>query len=77
MGVWKKVGARSVQLSHIGWNFDSAGNPIGTFTLRETNTVAKDGASYSGNFDYKVYDLNGNLLFEATGTQSATRVTVN
>jgi hypothetical protein len=76
-GVWKKTGPRTVQLFHIGWNFDTSGNPIGTFTIQETNTVARGGATYQGTFDYKVYDVDGNLLFEATGTQAATRITVN
>ena len=77
VGVWKKRGARGVQLFHIGWNFDPSGNPIGTFTLEETNTVAKDGATYSGTFDFKIYDPDGNLQFEATGTLEATRITVD
>ena len=77
VGVWKKKGARGVQLFHIGWNFDPSGNPIGTFTLEETNTVAKDGATYSGTFDFKIYDPDGNLQFEATGTLEAARITVN
>lgn len=76
-GVWKKTGARSVQLFHIGWNFDPSGNPIGTFTLQENNTVAKGGATYTGTFDFKIYDVNGDMTFEATGTQDATRITVN
>jgi hypothetical protein len=76
-GVWKKTGPRTVQLFHIGWNFDASGNPIGTFTLEESNTVARGGATYQGTFDYKVYDPDGNMVFEASGTQTATRITVN
>lgn len=77
VGAWKKVGPRTVQLNHIGWNFDSAGNSIGTFTLNETNTVSRDGNTYTGTFDYKVFDPDGNLLYEATGTQTATRITAD
>lgn len=76
-GVWKKTGTRTVQLFHIGWNFDPSGNPIGTFTLQETNTVAVNGATYSGTFDFKIYDVDGNLTYEASGTNLATRITVN
>jgi hypothetical protein len=77
VGVWKKVGPRTVQLNHIGWNFDAAGNSIGTFTLNETNTVSWDGNTYTGTFDYKVYDTDGTPVYEATGTQTATRITVD
>jgi len=77
VGAWKQVGTRTVRLRHIGWNFDTAGNSIGTFTLAETNTVSSDGNSYSGNFDYKVYDTDGKVTYEATGTQSAPRISAN
>ena len=77
MGVWKKVGLRTVQLNHVGWAFDSNGNSIGTFTLAETNTVGSDGSTYTGTFDYKAYDVDGNLVQEITGTLAATRITVN
>lgn len=77
MGVWKKVGVRTVQLNHVGWNFDSNGIPNGTFTLTETNTVSTNGMSYHGSFDYKLFDANGNLIAEATGTLAATRITAN
>jgi len=76
-GVWKKTGPRSVRLFHIGWNFDGSGTPIGTFTIEESNKVARGGATYQGTFDFKVYDLDGNLVFETTGTQLANRITVN
>ena len=75
-GVWKQVGSRTVRLNHIGWNFDASGNPAGTFTLAETNIVSEDGATYTGSFDYKLYDPNGILLDEIKGTQMATRITV-
>ena len=77
MGAWKKVGARTVQLNHVGFSFDNNGNPNGTFTLAETNTVSKDGATYQGTFDYKLFDSNGTLLQEVTGTVAATRITAD
>jgi hypothetical protein len=77
MGVWKKVGSRTVHLNHVGWSFDSFGNPNGTFTLTETNTVSKNGALYEGTFDYKFFDPQGNLLQEVTGTLKAARITAD
>lgn len=76
LGVWKQTGRRTVQLNHIGWNFNADGSSAGYFTLTETNTVSRKGDTYSGTFDYKVYDVNGNLQQEVTGTIDAKRVTV-
>ena len=77
VGVWKQIGVRTVKLNHTGWNFDADGNPTGTFTIGQTNTVSPHGDSYKGTFDYKIYDVDGNLLQELTGTQTAARITVN
>jgi len=74
MGVWKRVAPRTVHLNHIGWSFDNTGTPNGSFTLTETNTVSANGLSYSGTFDYKFFDSDGNLAQEITGTLSATRI---
>jgi hypothetical protein len=78
VGTWKQIGTRSVRLYHIGWNYDSNGNPNGTFTLLETNTLGHNGETYAGTFDYKVYDVSGNEVVgqEVKGTQAATRITV-
>ncbi len=76
MGVWKQVGS-TIHLSHTGWGFDNSGNPIGLFTLTEKNVLTGNGNSYRGTFDYKQYDLNGNVSLEITGTLAATRISVN
>jgi hypothetical protein len=75
MGVWKKTGVRTVQLTHIGWNFDLAGNPAGYFTLTEFETLSAKGDSYTGTFVYNIYDDSGKLQQTFGGTQSATRIT--
>jgi len=77
VGVWKLTANGVVQLNHVGWNFDSNGNSTGTFSLGERNTVSADGNTYQGVFDYKSFDIDGNLLVEIKGTQTATRITVN
>ena len=76
LGVWKKVGPRTVQLNHFAWIYNSDGSPAGYFTLSETDTVSRKGDSYTGTFDYKQYDVNGNFQLEVTGTQAATRFKV-
>ena len=78
-GVWKQVGFRTVRLHHTGWTFDGSGNPTGYFTIDETDTIAPNGMSYTGNFDFKVFDTNGEYLAdsETTGTIAASRITVD
>lgn len=77
-GVWKTVGTRTVRLHHVGWTYDAStvGFANGTFTLNETNVVAKDGKTYSGEFTFTVYDLAGNQLQQVKGTMKAKRITV-
>jgi hypothetical protein len=80
MGVWKQVGARTVRLHHIGLLFSPDGlDAAGSFTLDETNTVAANGKTYSGNFVFKVYDTNGDFVpgSEVDGKIAATRITVH
>ncbi|HEX3430474.1 MAG TPA: hypothetical protein VHT03_06265 [Rhizomicrobium sp.] len=75
-GVWKTVGARGVELHHMGWTFDTSGNPTGTLVDDTSVTLDKKRTTYTGTFDFKFYDQNGNLVKEVTGDTSATRITV-
>jgi hypothetical protein len=74
-GVWRQIGP-TVHLNHVGWAFDNSGNAIGPFTQLEDIVVGDNGNSYHGTFDFKQYDMNGNLIQEVTGTIAATRITV-
>jgi len=77
LGIWKSTGPRSVQLNHFGWNYDSGGNSMGTFNLTEKVTLGKGARTYTGTFDYTVYDTAGNLVPPVlTGTIAATRITM-
>jgi len=76
IGVWRMVGSE-IHLHHVGWGFDGAGNLVGPFTVDDVLALGNRGNSYSGSFDFKQYDTNGNLLQEVTGTISATRIGVN
>jgi hypothetical protein len=76
-GVWKEVGHRTVKLHHIGLMFASDGSVSNTFTVDETATVASDGKTYKGTFDFKLFDISGNLLAEVKGTTAGTRITVS
>ena len=75
-GVWKTVGGRGVQLHHMGWTFDTSGNPTGTLVDDESLKLDRKRLTYTGTFDFKFYDTNGNLYKEVTGDSSATRITV-
>jgi hypothetical protein len=77
-GVWKTVGTRMVRLHHVGWTYDPvAGGPAnGVFTLDESNTISRDGKTYTGSFTFKTYPLTGTGV-EVKGTIAATRITVD
>jgi len=76
LGVWKQVGSE-IHLHHVGWGFDNIGNLVGPFTVDDVIELGSRGQSYSGSFDFKQYDTNGNLVVEVTGTISATRIGVS
>jgi hypothetical protein len=81
-GVWKESNNGKVKLHHIGLMFDSAsGNISFVFTVDEVNVVAKDGKTYSGNFDFKLFAASdvygtGTPLQEVKGTAAGTRITL-
>ena len=72
MGSWKQLDHHQVRRSHIGWLYTD-GIISGYFTETETNTLSHDGDSYTGMNDMKIFDLDGNLQVEFSGTSSATR----
>jgi hypothetical protein len=78
-GVWKQLDPRTFRLHHTGWTFDDNGNPTGSFTIDETDTLTPNGMSYNGSFTFKVFDTNGDYISgtETTGTIAASRITVN
>ena len=81
-GVWKDLGDRRVKLHHIGLMFASDGAISNVFTVDETDTVASDGKTYSGAFDFKLFlptDVygTGTPLAEVKGTTAGTRITVD
>ena len=82
-GVWKESGHGGVKLHHIGLMFDSMGRVSNIFTVDEKDTVASNGKTYSGTFDFKLWPPNfdavgvGSPLAEVTGTTLGTRITVD
>jgi hypothetical protein len=82
-GVWEKSNHGSVKLHHIGLMFDSMGRVSNIFTVDEKDTVASNGKTYSGHFDFKLWPPSfdavgvGDPLAEVTGTTLGTRITVD
>ena len=82
-GVWKESHHGNVKLHHIGLMFDSMGRVSNIFTVDETDTVASNGKTYTGHFDFKVWPPSfdavgvGIPILEATGTLLGTRITVD
>ena len=92
-GVWKDLGDGRVKLHHIGLMCAQGGTPpeyvTNIFTVDETDTVAPNGKTYSGLFDFKLYlpgacannasgyVCTGTPMAEVKGTTSGTRITVD
>jgi hypothetical protein len=80
-GVWKDLEHGSVKLHHIGLMFAN-GAISNIFTVDETDTVASNGKTYTGTFDFKLFAATnvfgtGTPLAEVTGTTAGTRITVD
>jgi hypothetical protein len=82
-GVWKDLDKGTVKLHHIGLMFNPDGSISSIFTQDETDTVASDGKSYKGTFDFKLWPPSydavgvGTPIAEVKGTTAATRITVD
>jgi hypothetical protein len=85
MGSWESKGPWTYSRNHFGWLFDTSGNNVGYFNETETDTLAKDGNSYSGTNVTIFYDTSGNVIPAPgtmgppptggyPGTSSATRI---
>lgn len=73
-GTWTQGPGRTIQLFHVAWTFDSSGVLSGHWEETQTNSVSHDRRTYQGRYDTKFYDLNGNFLFEDTGTLTVERL---
>jgi len=77
LGVWKRVGGGTYELTHRVWNYDTNGNFLGTIHLSETTTLGNGGSTHSGTFTLDFYDPSGNFLTEVAGTVTGTRIAVD
>lgn len=70
MGSWEATGPWTYTRNHYGWLFDPTGNNVGYFNEVETDTLSRDGNSYSGTNVINYYDTAGNIT-PAPGTTAA------
>ena len=73
LGSWKAVGEDRVSRYHVGWLY-ADGVLFGHFVETETDVLSRDGNSYTGNNDTKMYKLDGTMFNEVVGTSAATRI---
>jgi hypothetical protein len=73
LGSWTPVGGDQVSRLHVGWLY-SNGILSGHFIETETDLLSRDGNSYTGNNDTKMYNLAGTMIGEVVGTSAATRI---
>jgi hypothetical protein len=62
MGSWLATGPWTYSRNHFGWIFDSSGMIAGYFNETETDTLSRDGNSYSGTNVSIFYDMAGNVV---------------
>jgi len=73
MGSWKAINPSTFFRNHYGWLYDG-GLLSGYFNETETDVISKDGSSYTGTNETKLYDLSGNQVADVSGTASAQRI---
>ena len=73
LGSWKAAGGNKVSRYHVGWLY-ADGALFGHFIETETDEVSRDGNSYSGYNDTKMYKIDGTMFNEVIGTSAATRI---
>jgi hypothetical protein len=85
MGSWVPSGPWTYSRNHYGWIFDPTGTIAGYFNETETDSLSRDGNSYSGTNITIFYDMAGNVVPAPgapspapsggyPGTSSATRI---
>jgi hypothetical protein len=76
-GAWKKIGRREYEafFRFLLQNHDTSA-PIGTDNIRLSLELSRDGNTLSGTFQSQIKTETGDVVFQAAGDYSATRITV-
>lgn len=80
VGAYQNTGPMTLQLNHFGFTWDMTGlTPTGSFNLIEKVTLSPGGNKYTGTFDFRPYDVNGNFEpdGEVKGVMVGTRITAD
>ena len=78
MGVWERRGPNRYKVSHYAPLYAPDNLTfLGTVNIVEELKLAPDGESFTGTLATTGYDTSGNILFQAPGLVSATRVRVD
>ena len=76
-GAWTQTGRRQFAASFIAILYDSqTGENMGSIRLNQSMTLSDTGLEWSGPFQAKVLDPDGNLIAMLNGSISATRIAV-
>ena len=78
-GAWKTIAPRTVKTHHVGWIFATPGATATNYFIQdETDTVSRDGKTYTGTYKFQAYNLDGVKQGpESDGTIAATRITAD
>jgi hypothetical protein len=78
VGVWEKVGLRTVRLRHTTWNWNPDNTFAGIFVMLVTLRVDAHGNSFAGKWTADNLDPSNNVIPElhAEGIVRATRISV-
>ena len=76
LGAWIEAEPFTFKLTHRVWNYDTAGNFMGTIKLTETLILNNGGNGHIGTFRLAFYDPAGNFLFDVPGNVVGERISV-
>jgi hypothetical protein len=77
LGTWVSASGGAFTLAHRVWNWDNAGNFLGTINLNETTHVTHGSTQQTGTFTLDFYDPDGNFITSITGTVTGQRITAD
>lgn len=76
LGTWVPISGGGFKLAHRVWNYDNAGDFLGTIHLSETVYLSHNGTQQTGTFKLDFYDPSGNFLMEIAGNITGQRIQV-
>jgi hypothetical protein len=75
-GQWVRTGKRGFAATFVGLEYAPDGTANGTYKVRATAVVSRDGQRFRGPFVTDIFAPDGTLVFTVTGEVRGTRVVV-